>query len=136
VNTTAIGVLLVASVLSTSAIMINAQSQMQALNNQFNDIMNQTMSFLDKAWNIAQKFQNPNYNYDPSELGNFTLPEPGNYTPPDLGNFTLPEPGNYTPPDLGNFTLPDIGNFTITEIPSATNSGQVPYLQPFFIVSR
>jgi hypothetical protein len=90
---------LVATILSTSAIMITAQSQMQALNNQFNDITNQTTNFLGKAWNIAQKFQNPDYNYDPSELGNYTLPE------------------------LGNYTLPELGNYTTTEIPSAANSG-------------
>ena len=78
------GLLLVASVLTPSAFLIydNAvQTQVDDLNAQFNNIMNktdtimnQTNSFLDHAWDIAQNFKNPNYDYDPSQLGNYTAP--------------------------------------------------------------
>ena len=70
--------LLVASVLSTSTFLIfdSAQSQMGELNKQFNNIMSGTMNFLNHSWDIAKKFQNPNYNYDPSELGNYTTTDP------------------------------------------------------------
>ena len=76
-NTTTIGMLLVATVLSTNAFIIfnNAQSQMEELNKQFNEIMTETIDFLDHAWDVAKGFQNPNYNYDPSELGNYTTTE-------------------------------------------------------------
>jgi hypothetical protein len=45
---------------------------MDELNNQFKNIMDETTSFFDDAWAIAQQFQNPNYDYDPSALGNHT----------------------------------------------------------------
>ncbi|MCX8176761.1 MAG: hypothetical protein N3F10_00445 [Candidatus Bathyarchaeota archaeon] len=48
---------------------------MNELNDQFNEVMTQTISFLDHAWEIAQKFKDPNYNYDQSELQNYTLPQ-------------------------------------------------------------
>ena len=69
--------LLVATVLSANAFLIfdTAQSQMGELNKQFNNIMTETMNFLNHAWDIAKNFQNPNYNYDPSELGNYTTTE-------------------------------------------------------------
>ena len=75
-NTTAIALILLASVSSSSAFLIfdNAQSQMNDLNTQFNNVMNETNSFLDHAWDIAKNFQNPDYDYDPSELGNYTIP--------------------------------------------------------------
>jgi len=78
VNTTVVGVLLAAAILSSSGFIVFDSSQIQRgeqLNEQFNTVMNETMSFLDHSWDIAQKFQNINYSYDPSELGNFTVPE-------------------------------------------------------------
>ncbi len=76
--TTSIIVLIVfASVLTPTAFIIigNAQNQMVDLSTQFIDVMNQTNGFLDNAWNVAEEFQNPEYNYNPSELGNYTIPE-------------------------------------------------------------
>jgi len=69
-----IGTLLVALTLSTNAALIfdAAQNRMEELNEQFNEIMTETLGFLDHAWDIAKKFQDPNYDYDPSELANYT----------------------------------------------------------------
>jgi len=77
-NTTVVGVLLAAAILGSSGLIAFDSSQVQTgeqLNEQFNTVMNETMSFLDHAWGIAQKFQNISYSYDPSELANFTAPE-------------------------------------------------------------
>ncbi len=77
-NTTVVGVLLTAAILSSSGFVVFDSSQIQMgeqLNEQFNHVMNGTMSFLDHSWDIAQKFQNSSYSYDPSELGNFTFGE-------------------------------------------------------------
>ena len=73
----AVGTLLVAMVLSTNAVLIfdATQSRMDELNKQFNNIMTETLDFLDRAWNTAKKFQDPNYTYNPSELGNYTATE-------------------------------------------------------------
>ncbi len=74
VNTSIIALIVAASILSPTAFVFfdNAQSQMGELNTQFTGVMNQTMGFLDNAWKVAQEFQNPDYNYNPSELGNYT----------------------------------------------------------------
>ncbi len=72
---TVVGVLLTAAILGSSGFVVFDSSLIQTgeqLNNQFNDIMNDTMGFLDHSWDVAQKFQNISYSYDPSELGNFT----------------------------------------------------------------
>jgi predicted PurR-regulated permease PerM len=76
-NTTAAVVLLAATILGANGLLFfdSAQLQLEELNNQFSNIRNQTTSFLDHAWDTAQKFQDPHYNYDPSELGNYTAPE-------------------------------------------------------------
>lgn len=77
-NTTVVGVLLAAALLSSSGYFAFSSSQLQTaeeLNTQFNDVMNETMSFLDHSWDTAQKFQNISYSYDPSELGNFAFEE-------------------------------------------------------------
>lgn len=74
-NTGVVGLLLAAALLSSSGYIIFDSSQVnlgQQLTEQFNTVMNQTMSFLDHSWDVAQKFQNINYTYDPSELANFT----------------------------------------------------------------
>jgi hypothetical protein len=74
VNTSVVALIVAATFLSSSTLVLlnNAQTQMTDLNTQFTGIMNQTTGFLDNAWNVAQQFQNPNYHYDPSELGNYT----------------------------------------------------------------
>ncbi len=74
VNTAVIAIIVAASVLSPTAFVVfdNAQTQMTELNTQFTGIMNETTGYLDNAWNIAQEFQNPDYSYNPSELGNYT----------------------------------------------------------------
>jgi len=74
VDSSIVVVLLVASLLSPTAILFleDAQTRMDELNNQFKNIMDETTSFFDDAWAIAQQFQNPNYDYDPSALGNHT----------------------------------------------------------------
>jgi len=41
----------------------------------FDLMMNETMSYLDNAWEVAKMFRDPDYDYDPSDLGNYTLPE-------------------------------------------------------------
>jgi len=77
-NTTLVGVLLAAAILGSGGIFAFDASQVQTgeqLNEQFNTVMNETMTFLDHSWSIAQKFQNISYSYDPSELANFTAPE-------------------------------------------------------------
>jgi len=83
-NSAAVGVLLVASILTPSAFLVldsSVQNQVNELFEQFNNIMNETTTFLDHAWDIAQNFQDPNYDYDPSELGNYTVPTmPSNTT--------------------------------------------------------
>ncbi|MCW4002715.1 MAG: hypothetical protein NWE95_02240 [Candidatus Bathyarchaeota archaeon] len=73
-NTTVIAIVLAATVLSPTAFVIfeSAQSQMVELNTQFNDVVNGTMSFFDDAWEVAKEFQNPDYDYNPSMLGNHT----------------------------------------------------------------
>jgi len=72
-----IGMLMVASILSANAVIIFdvTQSRMQELNIEFDEIMTESLDFLDHAWDVAKKFQDPNYDYDPSELGNYTTPE-------------------------------------------------------------
>lgn len=76
-NTTVVGVLLAAAILGSSGLIVfdSQVEKSDQLNEQFNTVMNETMSFLDHSWEIAQKFQNINYNYDPSELGNFSAPK-------------------------------------------------------------
>ncbi|MCS7095536.1 MAG: hypothetical protein RMK50_00470 [Nitrososphaerota archaeon] len=71
------GALLIIVFLTANAILIieSTQNRMNELNDQFNEVMTQTISFLDHAWEIAQKFKDPNYNYDQSELQNYTLPQ-------------------------------------------------------------
>jgi hypothetical protein len=75
VSSSVVAVLLVASLLSPTAILLveDAQNQMDALNNQFKTVMDDTMSFFDDAWEVAKQFQNPDYDYDPSALGNHTI---------------------------------------------------------------
>ncbi|MEM0314439.1 MAG: hypothetical protein QW056_01845 [Candidatus Bathyarchaeia archaeon] len=71
------GAFLIIVFLAANAVVIfeSTQNRMAELNDQFNDIMTQTIGFLDHAWDVAQKFKDPNYNYDPTELQNYTLPQ-------------------------------------------------------------
>ncbi|MGD6807075.1 MAG: hypothetical protein ACQCN4_08965 [Candidatus Bathyarchaeia archaeon] len=80
----AIALLVAASVISPATFIFleSSQNQMAQLDTKFNTIMNQTTGFLDNAWNVAQQFQNPDYHYNPAELGNYTAPQ----TPIDGGN--------------------------------------------------
>ncbi len=74
VSTSILALIVAASILSPTAFIVveSSQTQMNQLDTQFNEVMNQTTGFLDHAWSIGQQFQNPDYNYDPSELGNYT----------------------------------------------------------------
>jgi hypothetical protein len=98
------GLILAASILTPSAFLIydntstptQTPTQAADLNIQINDIMNktdtilnQTNSFLDHAWGIAQKFQDPNYDYDSSQVGNFTIPTIPSPTPNTPTNIQL-----------------------------------------------
>ena len=77
-DTTVVGILVLATVLGANAFLIldtSIQTQMAELNQQFNDVMDETMNFFDNAWGVAKQFQDPNYDYNPSDLGNYTAPE-------------------------------------------------------------
>ena len=76
-NATAVGIILAATLLGANGVLIfdSPQVQMQQLNTQFNSIMNDTMGFFNHSWDIALKFRDPNYHYDPSELANYTASE-------------------------------------------------------------
>lgn len=52
-----------------------AVETMDDLIDRFELMMNDTMDYLDNAWEVAKMFKDPNYDYDPADLGNFTLPE-------------------------------------------------------------
>lgn len=78
VDTTVVGILVLATVLGANAFLIldtSVQTQMAELNQQFNDVTDETMNFFDDAWGVAKQFQDPNYDYDPSDLGNYTFSE-------------------------------------------------------------
>ena len=48
------------------------QERAMELLDRFNSIMDETLSFLDHAWEIAEEFKNPDFDYDPSLLLNHT----------------------------------------------------------------
>lgn len=78
VDTTVVGLLVLAAVIGTNAFLIldaSVQTQMAELNQQFDDVMDETTDFFDNAWDVAKQFQDPNYVYDPSDLGNYTSSE-------------------------------------------------------------
>ena len=52
-----------------------AVEEMDELIDRFETIMGETMDYMDRAWDVAKMFRDPDYDYDPSDLGNFTLPE-------------------------------------------------------------
>jgi len=52
-----------------------AVEEMDELIDRFETIMGETMDYIDRAWDVAKMFRDPDYDYDPSHLGNFTLPE-------------------------------------------------------------
>jgi len=56
-------------------LVVTAADRMDELTARFTTIMTETMDYLDRAWEVAKMFRNPDYDYDPSDLGNFTLPE-------------------------------------------------------------
>lgn len=74
VNSALVALLVAASVISPTAFVLvdNSQTQMNGLSTQLDTVMNGTMGFFDNAWQVAQNFQNPDYHYSPSDLGNYT----------------------------------------------------------------
>ncbi len=48
------------------------QERAMELLDRFNSIMDETLSFLDHAWEIAEEFKNPDFDYDPTLLLNRT----------------------------------------------------------------
>ena len=48
------------------------QEKAMELLDRFNSIMDETLSFLDHAWEIAEEFKNPDFDYDPTLLLNRT----------------------------------------------------------------
>jgi len=52
-----------------------AVEEMDELIDRFETIMGETLDYMDRAWDVAKMFRDPDYDYDPSDLGNFTLPE-------------------------------------------------------------
>lgn len=54
---------------------VTASNEMDELNSRLETIMGETISFLDRAWEVAKRFQDPDYKYDPSDLGGFIIPE-------------------------------------------------------------
>lgn len=65
---------LIGAVLTPLAVTV--AETMDDLIDRFDLMMSETMGYLDRAWEVAKMFKNPNYDYDPSDLGNFTLPAP------------------------------------------------------------
>ena len=49
--------------------------RMTELMKRFNDVMDDTLSFLDHAWEIAQGYKDPDFDYDPTQLMNYTAPK-------------------------------------------------------------
>jgi hypothetical protein len=73
-----VGILVLATVIGADTLLIldtSIQTQMVELNQQFNNTMDETMTFFDNAWGVAKQFQDPNYDYNPSDLGNYTASE-------------------------------------------------------------
>ena len=52
-----------------------AVEEIDELIDRFELMMGETMDYMDRAWDVAKRFRDPNYDYDPADLGNFTLPE-------------------------------------------------------------
>lgn len=59
----------------TVPLAVIATEQMDELNSRFELIMGDTMAYLDQAWEVAKRFRDPDYDFKPSDLGNFTIPE-------------------------------------------------------------
>jgi hypothetical protein len=78
VDTTVVGILVLATGLGANAFLIldtPIQTQMVEFNQQFNNTLDEIMNFFDNAWDVAKQFQDPNYNYNPSDIGNYTASE-------------------------------------------------------------
>jgi len=75
---TGLAAILLASTLIGAALtplVVTTAETVDDLIDRFETIMGETMDYLDRAWDVAKMFKDPNYDYDPSDLGNFTLPE-------------------------------------------------------------
>ena len=67
----AVAALLVAGLEATPIASAYQEWAMELLK-RFNGIMDETLKFLDHAWEIAEEFKNPDFDYDPSLLLNYT----------------------------------------------------------------
>lgn len=77
-GTAGLAAILLASTLigvALTPLFVAAADTVDDLTTRFTTIMTETMDYLDRAWEVAKMFRDPNYDYDPSDLGNFTLPE-------------------------------------------------------------
>ena len=74
---TGLATILLASLIGVMVVPLAAFAveTMDELITRFELIMSETLGYLDNAWEVAKMFKDPNYDYDPSDLGNFTLPE-------------------------------------------------------------
>ena len=74
---TGLATILLASLIGAMVVPLAAYAveTMDDLIDRFELMMSETMDYLDRAWDVAKMFRDPNYDYDPADLGNFTLPE-------------------------------------------------------------
>ena len=74
---TGLATILLASLIGAMVVPLAAYAveTMDELIDRFELVMGETMDYLDRAWDVAKMFRDPNYDYDPADLGNFTLPE-------------------------------------------------------------
>jgi len=87
-----VGILLATLILSMGGSLLFAstiQSQSGNLNAEFEEVVTETLDFLDHAWETAKKFQDGNRDYDSSHSpGNCTMLEPS-----DLSTLRMTEEG-------------------------------------------
>jgi len=74
---TGLATILMASLIGAMVVPLAAYAveTMDDLITRFDLMMSETMDYLDRAWDVAKMFRDPDYDYDPADLGNFTLPE-------------------------------------------------------------
>jgi len=74
---TGLATILLASLIGAMVVPLAAYAveTMDELIDRFELMMSETMDYMDRAWDVAKMFRDPDYDYDPADLGNFTLPE-------------------------------------------------------------
>jgi len=74
---TGLATILLASLIGAMVVPLAAYAveTMDDLIDRFELMMSETMDYMDRAWDVAKMFRDPDYDYDPADLGNFTLPE-------------------------------------------------------------